>query len=385
MIFRKCLSGRARPLAIATVIHGAVLGAAIGSGIGPVGLQPSAAHAQDVPSVIVTVAERRDITPSFSYVGRAEASETVDLIARVEGFLEARNFREGSDVKDGDILFQIEQEPYQIEVEQRKADLAGARATLKNAEEDFARAETLVKRKTVSQSRLDEARATLGTARASVQVAQAALRRAELDLAYTQVISPIDGRISRAAFSVGALVGPTSGPLATVTTIEPIYVTIAVTEKDLIEARRRGIDLDNPTVQPSLLLSDGSAYEYAGEFDYLDPSVSQTTDTILARAVFPNPQRLLLPGQFVTVIVRQKTPVSAVVIPQASVQEDQAGYFVLVVDNENKVNLRRVTLGEQLAIEWVVTDGLTDGERVILQGLQKVRPDMVVNPVSGES
>ena len=134
-------------------------------------------------------------------------------------------------------------------------------------------------------------------------------------LSHTEVVSPIDGRISRATFSVGNFIGPTSGALATVTSIDPIYVTIAVTEKDLIQARRRGIDLDNPNVAPSLLLSDGSAYEFAGEFDYLDPSVSRTTDTVLARAVFPNPSRLLLPGQFVTVIVRQKQPISAVVIP----------------------------------------------------------------------
>ena len=339
------------------------------------------AQAPEPPSVVVAEVERRDVTPSFFYVGRVEAFETVDLIARVEGFLEQRNFREGGDVRKGDVLFLIERAPYQIEVEQREADLAGARATLKNAEEDFARKETLVNRRTLAQASLDEARAALGTARASVQQAQAALRRAELDLTYTAVLSPIDGKISRATYSVGSLVGPNSDALATVTSIDPVYVTIAVTEKDLIEARRRGIDLDNPGVAPSLRLSDGSAYEHPGEFDYLDPSVSQATDTILARAVFPNTERLLLPGQFVTVIVRQKQPVAAVVVPQAAVQEDQQGYFILVVDRDNRVTIRRVTLGEQFETDWIVTDGLADGERVVVQGLQKIRPDMVVNPV----
>lgn len=344
-----------------------------------------AQQATDAPSVVVSEVERRDVTPNFSYVGRIEAFETVDLIARVEGFLEERKFREGGDVKKGDVLFLIEQAPYQITVEQRQADLAGAQATLKNAEEDFGRKEKLVKSKTLPQARLDEARAALGTSRAAVQQAKAAVRRAELDLNYTSVVSPIDGKISRATYSVGSLVGPSNGSLATVTSIDPIYVTIAVTEKDLIEARRRGIDLDNPTVAPSLRLSDGSAYGLPGEFDYLDTSVSQTTDTILARAVFPNPDRLLLPGQFVTVIVRQKEPTSALVIPQAAVQEDQQGYFVVIVDRANVVAQRRVSLGDQIGTDWIVSDGLTDGERVVVQGLQKIRPDMVVNPVAGQS
>ena len=338
----------------------------------------------DAPSVIVASAEQRDVTPSFFYVGRVEAIETVELVARVEGFLEQRDFREGGHVGKGDLLFLIEQAPYRIAVEQREADLAGARATLKNAEEDFARKETLVKRKTLARSALGEARAALGTSRAAVQQAQAALRRAQLDLSYTEVISPIAGQISRAAYSVGAFVRPGDGALATVTSTDPVHVTIAVPEKDLIEARRQGIDLENPPVAPSLLLSDGNAYAYAGEFDYLDPSVDQATDTLLARAVFPNPERVLLPGQFVTVIVRQKQPVSAVVIPQAAVQKDQQGHFVLVVDRAGRAGIRRVALGEQTGTEWVVSEGLAEGERIVVQGLQKIRPDMVVNPVEAQ-
>ena len=302
----------------------------------------------DAPSVIVAEVGPRDVTPSFFYVGRVE---TLELVARVEGFLEQRGFREGGRIEKGDLLFLIEQAPYRIAVEQREADLAGARATLENAEEDFARKETLVERKTLARSALGEARAALGTARASVQQARAALRRAKLDLSYTEVASPIAGQISRAAYSVGAFVRPGDGALATVTSTDPVHVTIAVPEKDLIEARRQGIDLEDPPVAPSLLLSDGSAYAHAGEFDYLDPSVDQATDTVLARAVFPNPERVLLPGQFVTVIVRQKQPVSAVVIPQAAVQKDQRGHFVLVVDRADRAVVRRVVLGEPAGAE----------------------------------
>lgn len=341
-----------------------------------------AQEAAQPPSVIVAPAERRDITPIFSYLGRAEAVDTVELRARVSGFLEKRGFREGTEIKAGDVLFEIERDTYEITVQQREADLIGAKATLENAEADFTRKETLVKRGTASEASLDSARATRGTARASVQQAEAALRAANLDLSYTEVISPINGKISRARYSVGNFVGPNSEPLATVISLDPIYVTIAVSEKQLIEARREGINLDNPIVAPSLQLSDGSFYDHPGEFDYLDSTVNRSTDTVTARAVFPNPERLLLPGEFVTVVVRLKTPQSAVVIPQSSVQKDQKGYFVLIVDRADKVEVRRVSMGEQTEMDWIVDDGLTEGERVIVQGLQKVQPDMLVNPVT---
>ena len=373
------LTPSSRPASRATVTGPALLLAAVTMTAAATATAQSAPS--DAPSVVVAGAERRDVTPSFFYVGRVEAVETVALVARVEGFLERRDFREGGYVEKDDLLFLIEQAPYRIAVEQREADLAGARATLKNAEEDFARKETLVKRKTLARSALGEARAALGTARAAVQQAQAALRRARLDLSYTEVVSPIAGQISRAAYSVGSFVRPGDGALATVTSTDPIHVTIAVPEKDLIEARRQGIDLENPPVAPSLLLSDGNVYEHAGEFDYLDPSVDQATDTLLARAVFPNPEGVLLPGQFVTVIVRQKQPVSAVVIPQAAVQKDQQGHFVLVVDRAGRAGIRRIVLDEQTGTDWIVSEGIAEGERVVVQGLQKIRSDMVVNPV----
>ena len=335
----------------------------------------------DAPSVIVATVERREVTPSFVFVGRVEAAETVELVARVEGFLERRGFREGGDVERGDLLFLIEQAPYRIAVEQREADLAGAQANLDNARGDFTRKEALVKRGTLAPSALDEARAALGTARAGVQQAQAALRRAQLDLSYTEVVSPIAGRASRAAFSVGSFVRPNGGVLATVTSIDPVHVTIAVPERDLIEARRQGMDLDDPPVAPSLRLSDGSDYEHAGDFDYLAPAVDRATDTVLARAVFPNPDGVLLPGQFVTVIVREKQPLSTLVVPQAAVQRDRQGRFVLVVDRADRVEVRRVALGDRTGADWAVSDGLAEGERVVVQGLQKIRPDMAVNPV----
>ncbi len=334
------------------------------------------------PSVVVAPIESRDVTPSFSFVGRVEAVDRVDLRARVQGYVEERHFREGGEVKAGDLLFTLEKAPYQVIVDQRKADLAGAEATLKEATAELKRKEDLVGRGVLSAAELDTASAGEATADANVLQAKAALRAAELDLSYTEITSPIAGRIGEARYSVGNLVGTSSEPLATVTSIDPIYVMIAVSEKRLIDTRRQGINLENPPVAPHLKLSDGSRYEHDGNFDFLDTEVNQSTDTVQARAIFPNPDQVLLPGQFVSVVVRRKETETALVVPQIAVQEDQQGRFTLVVNQANEVEIRRITVGDQVDSVWVVEDGLAEGEQVIVQGLQKVRPEMTVNPVA---
>lgn len=353
-------------------------------------LSVSAAIAQEKkpeqtgPSVVVIETQEREVSPVYTFPGRAEALETVDLRARVEGFLEQRNFREGADVAKGDLLFVIEQEPYKIVVEQRRAELASAEATEKNAAADFARKKSLVKRNDVSQATLDQSEAALASARADVLHARAALRAANLDLQYTEIRSPIDGRISRATYSVGNLVTPSSEPLATVTRFDPIYITIKVSEEQLIKTRKDGLDINNPPVAPSLLLSDGSNYPYEGRFEYLAAKVDEGTDTITARAEFPNTDKILLPGQFVSVLVHQKQVEIAVVVPQAAVQQDATGYFILVVDKDNTVELRRISVGRQVDTDWIVTDGLASGERVIVQGIQKATAGAKVNPTLQE-
>ncbi len=244
----------------------------------------------------------------------------------------------------------------------------------------------MAKRNDVSQASLDQSEADLATAQAAVLHAQAELRAANLDLNYTEIRSPINGRTSRATYSVGNLVNSSSDPLATVTRFDPIYVTIKVSEEQLIDARKRGIDLDNPPVAPSLLLSDGTSYPFEGRFEYLAAQVDQGTDTITARAEFPNAEKILLPGQFVSVLVRQKAPEFAIAVPQTAVQQDANGYFVLVVDREDTVEMRRVTLGRQVDSVWVVQDGLATGERVIVQGIQKAGVGKKVKPtLSGKS
>ncbi len=335
-----------------------------------------------LPSVVVHAVAEKDVTPEFRYVGRIVAVDTVAIRARVAGILERRNFTEGRTVKKGQILFEIEKAPYEVVVDQRKAELASAKATLANAEADFKRKQSLQGRNVVSEASLDQSRAAKLSAEAEVLKAQAALRAAELDLGYTTVHSPIDGKISTANYSVGNLVTTSSEPLATVTSVDPVYVVIGVSEKAMIDARKRGIDLKNPPVAPTLRLSDGTDYEHQGAFNYLSPDVNQSTDTITARAQFPNPKGLLLPGQFVTVVIRPKQTERSIVVPQVAVQRDAEGYFVLVVDRANKVEVRRVQTTRQIGTDWVVSNGLATGERVIVDGIQKVRPTMAVNPVT---
>ena len=340
-------------------------------------------HADDkpLPGVIVTTVQESDISPVFSVVGRIEAKERVELLARVSGFLEERLFDEGRKVNQGQVLFKIEQASYQIQKQQAAADLAGAKAGLKNAEAELKRKQQLRKKGATSKAELELAEANRDQAKAKVLLAQAGLDNANLNLAYTEIKSPIDGRISKANFSVGNLISTSSGPLATIVKTDPIYVELNISEKLMIEARKQGINLENPPVAPSLVLSDGSVYENKGEFEFISPEVDRNTDTILIRATFPNPNGVLLPGEFVHVQIEQKDQQPLLAIPQSSVQKNKEGYYVLVIDREDKVAVRQVQLGRQESGQWEVRTGLNKGERIIIEGLQKVQPGIQVNPV----
>lgn len=342
---------------------------------------PSQSDDKPLPGVIVTMVQESDINPVFSVVGRIEAKERVELLARVSGFLEQRLFEEGREVKQGQTLFKIEQASYQIQKQQAAADLAGAKAGLKNTEAELSRKQQLRKKGAASKAELELAEANRDQAKAKVMQAQAGLDNANLNLAYTQIKSPIDGRISKANFSVGNLISTSSGPLATIVKTDPIYVELNISEKLMIEARKQGINLENPPVAPSLVLSDGSQYEEKGEFEFISPEVDRNTDTILIRATFPNNNGVLLPGEFVHVQIEQKDQQPLLAIPQSSVQKNKQGYYVLIVDRENKVAVRQVQLGRQQEGQWEVTTGLTKGERIIIEGLQKVQPGVQVNAV----
>ena len=349
--------------------------------------RPSAQEdqAEPLPSVTVTPVVRAAINPTYAFVGELQAVADIELRARVEGFLEERNFEEGQDVESGALLFVIEKDSYESEVDRRKAEIEERKAQLALATATLQRREQAAKSGAVSQVDVDIAAAEKQVAAANVKDAQAALRKAELDLSYTDMVAPISGRIGRETYNVGNLVGPSSEPLANIVKLDPIYVNFSIAEAvylDFQEERLEAADADSYKSLFTLKLPNGAQYAHEGEVDFVDNRVDPSTGTVAIRAVFPNPDKLLLPGQFATVQVQRKQVEElGLVIPQAAVQEDQAGTFVLVVGKDGTVENRRVTMGERVGINWEVKDGLADGELVIYQGIQKARPGGKVDAV----
>lgn len=339
-----------------------------------------------LPSVVVQTVDTKNVSPEIKQSGRVEAIQTVDLRARVEGFLLKRNFVEGTMVKEGDVLFNIEKDTYQIALKEREADLMSAKATLKNNAADLERKKDMLKKDLISQSDVDAAEAARDTATAQVKLSQAALEQAKLNLSYTDVVSPIDGVIGIANYTKGNLVKTTSDPLATITSVDPIYVSVEIGEKKLLQTRNLQMQNgdENLKAVPTLVLSDGTTYNHKGEFTYMGPEVDMTSNTVKVRATFPNPEHTLRPGQYVTVSIGLNKQNILPVVPQESVQKDKKGYFVLVVDADSKIEERRVDVGRQIDGDWAIKSGLKKGEQVVVQGLQKVRPDMKVNVVEAK-
>ncbi len=342
--------------------------------------QALAQKAPPAPAVIVAPVVRQDVTDISNYVGRVTAINKVDIVARVPGFIEERTFTEGQLVKTGELLFRIKQDTYKAAVEQQQANLAKAKAIEVNASLQLQRGKALLPKQFVPQSQVDQQTATQRSAAADILQAQAALDQANINLGYTEIRSPIDGRIGLANYTVGNLVGPTTGSLATIVSFDPIYVLFQASARDVLEFKRRllvaGPEAGRVTVR--VRLSDGKLYPEAGLADFLDIQADPSTDTIAVRAIFPNKQALLVPGGVVRVEIQRGAPRPALLIPQSAVQLDQGGTFVLVVDPANKVEVRRITQGAQQGTAVIVTDGLKEGERVIVEGIQKVHPGQVV-------
>jgi membrane fusion protein (multidrug efflux system) len=355
--------------AIAALIVVAGCGAAAAQGAAP-----------PPPAVSVTPVVTRQVTETSDFVGRVTAIYKVDVVARVAGFIEERHFNEGQQVKSGDLLFKIEQDTYKAEVDQQTANLAKAKATEVNAALQLERGKELVRNQSIPQSTVDQRAADEATAQADVLQAQALLEQAQINLNYTKIVAPIDGRIGLATFTVGNLVGPSSGTLATIVSQDPIYVTFEASERDVLAYKKRVADSADkyPHVTVHIKLPDGTIYAHPGLTDFLDVQVDPNTDTVLVRAHVPNPEGTLIPGGVVGVVVERGKPQSALVIPQSAVQLDQAGRYVLVVDDSKKIELRRVTTGVEEGRDVVVTDGLKDGELVLVEGIQKVHPGQVV-------
>jgi membrane fusion protein (multidrug efflux system) len=345
----------------------------------------TAAAATLAPAVGVRPVVTKGVSQSFEFVGRIKAMEKVELRARVEGFLQRvlfreGQFREGQDVKAGDLLYQIEKVQYQALVDQAKANLAAAKAELLHDQLEYNRQLDLSKRQYSPQSQVDQLKATMDSGEAKVMQMKAALTQAEVNLDYTDIRSPIDGRIGRTAYTVGNLVNPASGVLATIVSQDPIYVLFPVSVRDLEtirEARRKeGGGLAKIDIR--LRLSNGQDYPHPGIWNLTDPQVDQQTDSLIMRASIPNPERTLTDGQFVTAIIHERKEEPRLVVPQSALQVDQSGYYVLVVTDQHKVEQRRVQTGPNLGTDVVVTSGVREGENVIVDGIQKVRPGQIV-------
>jgi membrane fusion protein (multidrug efflux system) len=332
------------------------------------------------PAVGVQPAVMKGVSRSFEFVGRIKAVNQVDLRARVEGFLEKILFREGQDVKAGDLLYQLEKVQYQAAVDQAKANLASAQALVVNDQLQYSRQVQLAKDQFSPQSRVDQLRATLDSDKAKVLQTQAALTQAEVNLDYTDIRAPVDGRIGRTAYTLGNLVNPASGVLVTIVSQDPIYALFPVSVRDLenIRAARRQENGDLTKIDIRVRLPNGDEYPQRGVWNLTDPQVNQRTDTVIMRATIPNPDRRLVDGEFVTAIIRERREQPRLVIPQAALQIDQSGYYALIVDGEHKVVQHRVQTGPDLGADVVVTSGVREGEKVIVDGVQKVRPGQIV-------
>jgi membrane fusion protein (multidrug efflux system) len=333
------------------------------------------------PAVGIMAVVNKPINPTTGFTGRVQAIDKVDLLARINGFLDKRLFQEGQKVATGDLLFVIEQPPYKAELDQAQAALESAQANQKNTAVQLARAQQLVKTNNIPQATLDQRQAEDTQARAAILQAQAALEEAQINLGYTEIRAPIAGRIGQSTFTVGSYVTPQSGSLATIVSQDPIYVTFPVAQRIVTEFRR-----SNPgqtavdAIAVKLTLADGSEFDQVGKIDFIDVEVNQGTDTVLVRAVFANPDGILVDGQFVNVTVEQREAQMGLSIPQTAIQLDQAGAYVFVIGADNKAEVRRIKVQTGVGGESTVTDGLKEGEKIVVEGIQRVRPGQPVAP-----
>jgi membrane fusion protein (multidrug efflux system) len=341
------------------------------------------------PAVVVMTVQEQELNQSSDFIGHVQAIESVDLHAQVSGVLQQVAFQGGQDVHKGDLLYVIEPAPYQAAVAAAQAQSQSAQASLTQAEQNLRRQEQLYQRQTAAEVTLEQAQAQRDVAQANVAAAQAQLQTAQINLGYTRITSPIDGRIGATAVTAGNLVGPTTGTLATVVQLDPIRVVFSVNERDVVAIKQAHPDATpeeiNARFIPQLQLPDGSTYGETGRVAFVDNRVDPATGTLPVYADFPNPQRVLLSGMLVTAIVRPENPARGFLVPAGAVQQDSQGRYLLVVGGGNRIERRNVTVGPQIQQSIAITSGLQNGAPVVIEGGQKVRPGQVVNPVPESS
>jgi RND family efflux transporter MFP subunit len=337
------------------------------------------------PKVTVATPVEQEVSRYFEATGNAAAINTVDLVARVQGFVQAISYADGDFVKKGTSLFTIEPEPYRLKVEAAKAAVTSAKATLKQNEAEFARQATLVTKQVSTQANYDKALALRDSSQADVQSAVANEQQAEINLGYTNVTAPFDGVVSARQVSIGQLVGANSATvLSTIVQIDPIYVNFNASERDVLEARARLAGTGRTTADllgtpTEIGLQTESGYPHKGKLDYVAPTVDPSTGTLAARAILENSDRVLLPGYFVRVRIPFR-PQAALLVSDVAIGSDQGGRYVLIVNKDNVVEQRKVEPGQLIGELRVIEKGLTKDDRVVIGGIMRAIPGQKVEP-----
>ena len=351
------------------------------------------------PDVQVVLVEQKDVPIYGEWIGTLDGFTNADVKAEVTGYLMRQGYQEGAFVKKGQLLFEIDPRPFQAALDQAQGQLAQATAALANAEAvqgrtelDVNRYTPLAKEQAASQQDLDNAvqnnlaaKATVATAKAQIKSAEAAVETAKINLDFTRLVAPIEGIAGQAQLQVGALVNLSSPSVTSVSTVDPIKVYFTVGEPQYLEWRRRfptetTRQAAAKNLRLELILADGSTYPHEGTFYFADRQVNESTGAIRLAGLFANPANILRPGGYGKVRAVIRTQQGALLVPQRSVSELQGGYQVAALDDENKVSIRTVKVGDRVGAQWIIADGLKRGERVVAEGVQKVRTGMQVNP-----
>src|SRR5246127_3492523 len=381
-------------------IGGAVCLVVVGLVIGAVRPKHVSGAQSGAPlEVEVVQVEQRDVPIYHEWIGTLDGLVNADVRAQVTGYLLKQGYQEGRFVKQGQLLFQIDPRPFQAALDQAQGQLAQAKASLANAQAvqgrtqlDVTRYTPLALEQAGSQQDLDNAVqnnlaaiATVETAKAQIKTYEAAVETAKINLGFTQLIAPIDGIAGQAQLQVGALVTPSSGIVTSVSTVDPIKVYFTVGEPQYLAWRKRfptetSSAAAGKALHLELILADGSTYPHEGTFYFADRQVNESTGAIRIAGLFPNPGSVLRPGGYAKVRAVISTQHDALLVPQRAVSELQGGYQVAVVDSNNKVSIRTVTVGDRVGTRWIIADGLNRGERVVAEGVQKVRTGAQVNP-----
>ncbi len=341
---------------------------------------PANAQTAQQPAAIpvgVVMAERKPVTETLDFVGRVEAVQRVEVKARITGYLEKVAFKEGDLVKEGAPLYEIEKGLFQAAVEQAEGQLERSKAAKVLTEVQLQRAEELLAKGSGTPVARDQALAADQSAKGAILVDEANLQTAKINLGYAIIASPIAGKVGKTKITKGNVVGPQSGTLTVIVSEDPIYVTFPISQREFLRAQQAGHSIDITGIKATLRYADGSAYKYPGKINFIDVSVDRATDTVLARASFPNPEFGLIDGQLISVALESGTAEEKIVIPQAALISDQEGVYVFIV-SDGKAAVRRVKTAGPSGTGIVVEQGLTGGEQVIVEGIQGLRRDVAV-------